>query len=99
MPDQCLEGLTHLVEHHIRRTISISSILLIVVLTFSLAQVHGSEWGDVPALKDLDFSNVEIHSLIAVQTRNGRQDSDHLIFMPDSSETSSAPAPAGKVVA
>jgi len=79
VPDQCLEGLTHLVEHHIRRTISISSILLIVVLTFSLAQVHGSEWGDVPALKDLDFSNVEIHSLIAVQTRNGRQDSDHLV--------------------
>lgn len=79
MPDQCLEDRIHLVEHYVRRTISISSIVLVAVLTLSLSKVHGSEWGDVPALKNLDFSNVEISSLIAVQTHNGREDTDHLI--------------------
>jgi hypothetical protein len=55
-----------------------SSIVLIAALTFSLAQVHGSEWGDVPALKGLDFSNVEIYPLIAVHTRNADQDTSQL---------------------
>ena len=72
MPAQCLESRNHLV------TISMSSIVLIAALTFSLAQAHGSEWGDLPAIKGLDFSNVEIYPLIAVHTRNPRQDTSQL---------------------
>lgn len=37
MAAQCLEGRNHLV------TISMSSMVLIAALTFSLAQAHGSE--------------------------------------------------------
>ena len=79
MPRQCLEARPHLIKHYVRRTIPISSTVLVAVLAFSLSKVHGSEWGDVPALKNLEFSNVEISSLIAVQTRDGRQDNDHLM--------------------
>ncbi|MCS6290321.1 MAG: hypothetical protein H8K10_15305 [Nitrospira sp.] len=75
MPSQCLDLLG---RHHVCRTLSIASIVLSAGLAWPIAQVHGSEWGDVPAIKGLDFSKVEIYALIAVQTRNAGRDTSQL---------------------
>lgn len=64
---------------HIGRREVLSAVLLLIVgipLTFSLAE--GSEWGDVPALKGLDFSKVEISTQIAVQTDHDSGDGHRL---------------------
>lgn len=79
MPALRINSWSHLVEQNVCRNILISSTILIALLAVTFTQAHGSEWGDLPAIKGLDFSTVEIHSMIAVQTSSGRKDTDHLM--------------------
>ena len=78
MPAHCLDGWNQLVMQNVCRNLSIFLIVLTAALAFPFTQAQGSEWGDVPALKGLVFSNVEIYALIAVQTRNAGQDTSQL---------------------
>lgn len=78
MPTQCLNGWKQLVIQNVCQNLSIFFVVLTVALAFPFTQAQGSEWGDLPAIKGLDFSNVEISTLIVVHTYDARQDTTQL---------------------
>lgn len=49
-----------------------------VLLTLISTPAQSVEPGDIPALKGLEFSDVVIHTIIGVQTNDGKRDSDRL---------------------
>ena len=58
MPAHCTFGWNHPVDQKVRRNLLTSSIALITLLAATFTQAQGSDWGDVPAVKGLDFSKV-----------------------------------------
>jgi hypothetical protein len=48
------------------------------LFTLIAAPARSVEPGDIPALKGLEFSKVIVHTVIGVQTNEGRKDSDYL---------------------
>lgn len=66
-------------ERTARRYLLISFVLLPLLLTGASTEAQASEWGDIPSIKGLDFSKVEIQTFIVVHTRDGRQDNGHLV--------------------
>jgi hypothetical protein len=74
MPADGIDGWSHRLGQNAFRYLLIFSIVLVALLAATSTQAQGSEWGDVPALQGLDFSQVELQPIIAVQTRNSFQD-------------------------
>jgi hypothetical protein len=78
MPADGIDGWSHRIRQNAFRYLFISSIILFALLAATFTQAHGSEWGDVPAIKGLHFSKVAIQPIIAVQTSHSREDSTYL---------------------
>lgn len=78
MRAQCLRWQNALVAPSVCRTIRLLTFVLTAAMAFTPTPVRSSEWGDVPAIDGLDFSNVEISTLIVIHTHDARQDTTQL---------------------